>query len=68
LTSDHPKTYVELQPQADSREEASDKKKEIEQVEPPIKKPRQAEQIESSRKSPVDEELKRKLVTVDVFC
>jgi hypothetical protein len=67
LTSNHPKTDVELQPQTNSGEEASDKKNKIEQVEPPIKKPRLAEQIESSRKLPVDEELKRKLVTVDVF-
>jgi hypothetical protein len=39
-TSDHPKMDVELQLQADSREEKAEKKNTIEQVEPAIKKPR----------------------------
>jgi hypothetical protein len=67
LASGHPQIDVESQLQADSGEEASDIKNEIEQVEPAIKKPRLAEQIESLRKSPVDEERKRKLATVDFF-
>jgi hypothetical protein len=58
-TLNHPKTDVESRPQADSGEEATDQKNKIEQVEPAIKKPRLAEQIELSRKSPVDEERKR---------
>jgi hypothetical protein len=48
---------VEWQLQTDSEEEqASDKKKETEQVESARKKPRPVEQIESPRNSPVDEE------------
>jgi hypothetical protein len=56
LTSHHPKSDVELQPQSDSEEEASDKDKEIEQVESANKKPRPVEQTESPRNLPVDEE------------
>jgi hypothetical protein len=55
LTLHHPKSDVELQPQSDSEEEASDKEKEIEEVESANKKPRPVEQIELPRKSPVDE-------------
>jgi hypothetical protein len=42
-TSDHPKMDVELQLQANSREEGTDKKNKVEQVEPAIKKPRLVE-------------------------
>jgi hypothetical protein len=55
-TLHHLKSDGELQPQSNAEEEASDKEKEIEEVESANKKPRPAEQIVSPRKSPVDEE------------
>jgi hypothetical protein len=49
LTSDHQKTDVESQSQANSSKEKTDKKNKIEQVQPAIKKPRLGEQTATFR-------------------